>query len=454
MYATVLGGLELEPGLSMLNVGSGSGYLSCLASYLIGPSGICHGIDINEDVVAHSKVCAAKWLQRRINTQLEAKNIDSSHMTYDAAFQAEKRLLLNRSVLEESISFVHGNCFHLNAQSAINFAKYDRIYVGAACPDSHKMFFYNLLQINGILILPIIETNKMLKIRRISDYIFTTSTLSNVTFAPLISTNDVTAYLEASAKYCNQYHSQVFRELFEEEIDPELGSGKSNGKGQSSSSSGNGSSKKGSPRSPSSAALMTPDGSSSSSNGSASRKRKMPSMTQNILTAEPDSLILQRTVTDHLPMRALNGSGSPGRKKFLRRSLSSSMAVAATPVAPATPAVPLPHRVDLPSIVWQPNRYRHQQFPESFRRAALTLLMCSRYAQGRQDPTSALTSAALMMTSSSSSSSSASAAHSRHFFNSTMSVCSASSSTGHHSYARYDSLPTQLWYLILSYCNR
>jgi protein-L-isoaspartate O-methyltransferase len=57
MYATVLEALELEggSGLSFLNVGSGSGYLSCLAAALLGECGLSHGIDINPQLVKYSE---------------------------------------------------------------------------------------------------------------------------------------------------------------------------------------------------------------------------------------------------------------------------------------------------------------------------------------------------------------------------------------------------------------
>jgi len=56
MYVSVLEHLDLKNGHSFLNIGSGTGYLSCLAACMLGPCGLSHGIDVNEQVVEHSKV--------------------------------------------------------------------------------------------------------------------------------------------------------------------------------------------------------------------------------------------------------------------------------------------------------------------------------------------------------------------------------------------------------------
>ena len=47
MYCTILDTLSLQHGQSFLNVGSGSGYLSCLASCCLGEGGLSHGIEIS-----------------------------------------------------------------------------------------------------------------------------------------------------------------------------------------------------------------------------------------------------------------------------------------------------------------------------------------------------------------------------------------------------------------------
>lgn len=54
IYTEVMEGLCLTPGLSFLNLGSGTGYLSTLAGLVLGSNGINHGIELYEDVVQYA----------------------------------------------------------------------------------------------------------------------------------------------------------------------------------------------------------------------------------------------------------------------------------------------------------------------------------------------------------------------------------------------------------------
>lgn len=54
IYSEVMEGLCLSPGLSFLNLGSGTGYLSTMAGLLLGSNGINHGIELHEDVVEYA----------------------------------------------------------------------------------------------------------------------------------------------------------------------------------------------------------------------------------------------------------------------------------------------------------------------------------------------------------------------------------------------------------------
>jgi protein-L-isoaspartate O-methyltransferase len=176
MYATVLEALELTPGMSFLNVGSGSGYLSCLAACLLGDCGLSHGIDVNSSVVAHSERCCKVWFEGLVRKREQGEQVPK--------------------VSKEGVSFVHGNCFHLDIASSVHTCRYDRIYVGAGCPEARKEFFFSLLADDGILVASINERNELIQVRRRHRHIFTETVISNVIFAPLVEPTeelDITA---------------------------------------------------------------------------------------------------------------------------------------------------------------------------------------------------------------------------------------------------------------------
>lgn len=54
IYSEVMERLCLEPGLSFLNLGSGTGYLSTMVGLILGSTGINHGVEIHEDVIEYA----------------------------------------------------------------------------------------------------------------------------------------------------------------------------------------------------------------------------------------------------------------------------------------------------------------------------------------------------------------------------------------------------------------
>lgn len=80
-------------GMSFLNIGSGTGYFSCLAGYLIKSHGINHGVELHEDLVAFSHEKVKDFLQNGPSDASEicpplliagnAFQLDPSQMKYD-----------------------------------------------------------------------------------------------------------------------------------------------------------------------------------------------------------------------------------------------------------------------------------------------------------------------------------------------------------------------------------
>lgn len=83
----------LLPGMSFLNVGSGTGYFSMLAGYIIKKDGINHGIELHDDLVKFANQRITEFLEngppdsKEICTPVliagNACRLDSDQMKYD-----------------------------------------------------------------------------------------------------------------------------------------------------------------------------------------------------------------------------------------------------------------------------------------------------------------------------------------------------------------------------------
>ena len=168
MYVTILEALDLQDGQSFLNIGSGSGYLSCLASCLLGECGLSHGIEIKESLVEHSRNACKTWftdiLKRRNNGERDLP-----------------------AVSEEGVSFAHGSCFDIDVKASCSTCRYDRIYIGAGCPRRHLEFFLSLLADEGVMVAPVNECNQLVRIHHVLGEVYTTKIISSVHYAPLIN---------------------------------------------------------------------------------------------------------------------------------------------------------------------------------------------------------------------------------------------------------------------------
>lgn len=181
MYATVLDKLDLHLGQAFLNIGSGSGYLSCLASCLLGDRGLSHGIEISKTTYDFGKEACKQWFERILKRREDG----------------EENL---PDISKEGVTLMHGNCFDIDVPAATTSCKYDRIYIGAGCPEEHKEYFFSLLSDNGIIVVPIDEQGKLLSIRRVCGSVYSITQLADVHFAPLQAIPDSTDPAHRSVK--------------------------------------------------------------------------------------------------------------------------------------------------------------------------------------------------------------------------------------------------------------
>mmetsp|Transcript_29832 Transcript_29832/g.65736 ORF Transcript_29832/g.65736 Transcript_29832/m.65736 type:complete len:544 (+) Transcript_29832:111-1742(+) len=148
IYARALESLmPLRPGMSFLNIGSGTGYFNSIIADLTGNLAVNHGIDVWPETVAHAQErCAI---------------LDKDH-----------------------IEFTTGNIYQLDVSKTI---RYDRVYVGA-CANSRSKYLYRLLEVGGVLIGPF-QTGHSQQLRRVvrtTETHFHVEVLGSVQFATLI----------------------------------------------------------------------------------------------------------------------------------------------------------------------------------------------------------------------------------------------------------------------------
>uniref|UniRef100_A0A4W4FI08 Protein-L-isoaspartate (D-aspartate) O-methyltransferase domain containing 2 n=1 Tax=Electrophorus electricus TaxID=8005 RepID=A0A4W4FI08_ELEEL len=134
IYSEVMEALDLQPRLSFLNLGSGTGYLSTMVGLILGE-------------LAPSVVHIADTL---------------------------------RSPIFCEPSFVVGNCLEIPPDCR----EYDRVYCGAGVQKEYENYMKNLLKVGGILVLPLEE--KLTKITRTGQNSWETKKIIAVTFAPLV----------------------------------------------------------------------------------------------------------------------------------------------------------------------------------------------------------------------------------------------------------------------------
>ena len=114
IYIQVLDALDLRAGLSFLNIGSGTGYLSAIVAKMIGPHACHHGVETRQGLVVHST----------------------------------ERL---SSLGLESIRIHHGSLHGIDRLKSMRF---DRIYVGAGGTSEDRAFIVGMLKEGGICVGP------------------------------------------------------------------------------------------------------------------------------------------------------------------------------------------------------------------------------------------------------------------------------------------------------------
>lgn len=132
--------------------------LSCLSPLHLGSQGINHGLEIHPDVVDYSQEMLQEFIQSN-------PAIDE----YEFCIP----------------QFELGNCLSL----ATTDRRYDRIYCGAACPETYNDYIKQLVAVGGILVMPV--NDQLLQIKRISNSQWEVNAVLPVSFASLVLPREV-----------------------------------------------------------------------------------------------------------------------------------------------------------------------------------------------------------------------------------------------------------------------
>jgi protein-L-isoaspartate O-methyltransferase len=140
IYGTALEALELTPdtGLSFLNLGSGTAYLSAMVATILGPTHQHLAIELRDDVIQHAHSSLARW----------------------------GRLATKTATKLPPIEILKGNALFIDDTLGEARFGFDRIYVGAAVEKEDIQGIANLLRPGGILVGPV--DDELVKIVRVS----------------------------------------------------------------------------------------------------------------------------------------------------------------------------------------------------------------------------------------------------------------------------------------------
>nr|XP_031835762.1 protein-L-isoaspartate O-methyltransferase domain-containing protein 1-like isoform X2 [Nomia melanderi] len=162
VYFEAICSLRLHPGLSFLNIGSGTGYLSTIAGLLLTQNGINHGIELNENCLKYAYERLEQFKKKSL--ALDEFNLCEPH-------------------------FIQGNCLNV-----IPDRQYDRVYCGAGCPEAHEAFIKQFVCIGGILVMPF--KDYLIQYQKIDEQTWLEDRLLPVSFTPLVvPTHSVEPYI-------------------------------------------------------------------------------------------------------------------------------------------------------------------------------------------------------------------------------------------------------------------
>lgn len=139
MNAAAIEALNLVPhsSLSFLNLGSGTGYMSCIVATILGPNSLHIGVELHDDVILHCKESVARWKPTTHVTEKDGRHV----------FRFEEDDIAD-------VQIIKGNGLNISTSQGEGVVGFDRIYVGAAVSRADLVNITSLLSPGGILVGP------------------------------------------------------------------------------------------------------------------------------------------------------------------------------------------------------------------------------------------------------------------------------------------------------------
>ena len=127
IYGSALEALELHAGSSQsfLNLGSGTGYLSCMVANILGPNAAHVAVEIDARTIRYAQESLKQW---------QIANPDMTSLP--------------------PIEMIHGNALQVDTEQGEALTGFDRIYIGATLPRCKLDRVAQLLKPGGILVGP------------------------------------------------------------------------------------------------------------------------------------------------------------------------------------------------------------------------------------------------------------------------------------------------------------
>lgn len=120
MFAMCLEALQIEEGDHFLDIGSGCGILTVLGGLLVGPNGVSLGLEIRQDIIELANKNLENWKEQ------------------------------NKEETIEHVNFELRNCFLIDPEDR----KWDKIHVGACCPEFRLQYLFDCLNPGGKIVTP------------------------------------------------------------------------------------------------------------------------------------------------------------------------------------------------------------------------------------------------------------------------------------------------------------